>query len=339
MVGSVFLPALAALLVQAGVLPTAPAPARDSPPARDSAALAGAIDGQRLDLALRGVGRSVRAEALPAESGCSTLIMASTPDGSDAGTRLLRWADVAWTGALPDGRVMVAFFEQEGRLPGDRLAFAPADPAAFQTALKRVTESCRGAASERGLSGDYSGSRSCYFARAPGLELIEHKSPSPQEPARAVMAVLARETPDAELRLLVERGAGGEGWAQPEVAFTIAGAVLENFRIGVVHFALDGAQVEARHSIAVYNGTRLRIRMGHAIGGASAGSEGSFYLRLASSQRATVTLIDSGGKARAVLNFDVGPALAAARRSLDATAWSCVDAPPPSLSGQLQFAE
>lgn len=331
MVSPVFLSALAALMVQGnspvdvGAFPAAPA--------SDSAALAGAISGQRLELALRGVGTAIHAEARPTEDGCATLIVASTPGAAGTWTRLLRWGDVAWTGALPDGRVLVAFYEQEGRLPGDRLAFAPADPAAFRAVLTRVSEACRGAAAEteRVLSGDYTGSRSCYFARHPGLELVEATEPRPRtEPTRAVITVLAEETPDAELRLLVERAANEHGgsWGQPDVAFTVAGAGLKDQKIGAVRFAFDGAPVDARHSIALYNETRLRIRMDRSAGNAPAYSRDSYYRRLVASGRATVTLVDSAGISRAVLNFDTGPALAAARQALDAVAWSCTAAAP-----------
>lgn len=340
MLRPVFLPALAALMVQTSALSAAlaPAPAPNSPLASDNATLAGAMDGRRLDLALRGVGRSVHAKALPTESGCSTRIIASTLDGSDAGTRLLRWADVAWTGELPDGRVMVAFYEQEGRLPGDRLAFAPADPAAFEAALKRVVETCRGAAGEgeQVLSGDYSGSRSCYFTRSPGLELVE-STPPQREPTRAVVTVLAQDTPDAELRLLTERGAEGDGWEEPEVAFTLAGAGMEDLRISAVRFALDGEPVDPQHSIAIYNNSRLRIRMNPIA--ATAPNEDSYYRRLFTSTRATVTLIDSEGAIRAVLNFETGPALAAARLALDNAAWSCATASAaPALAARWQTA-
>ncbi|HEU4820028.1 MAG TPA: hypothetical protein VFS87_02580, partial [Qipengyuania sp.] len=199
MVGPVFLPALAALMVQ-GDLPPEVGAFRTAPLASDSAALAGAISGQRLELALRGVGTAIHAEARPAEDGCATLIAASTPGAVGTWTRLLRWHDVAWTGVLPEGRVLVAFYEHEGRLPGDRLVLAPADPAAFRATLTRVSQTCRAEAAEaeRVLSGDYTGSRSCYFARHPGLELVETTEPGPQtEPTRAVITVLAHETPEA----------------------------------------------------------------------------------------------------------------------------------------------
>ena len=340
MVGSVFLPALAALMVQGNHLALAgsiPAAALAS----DSATLADAITGRRLDFALRGSGSAIQARARPTERGCATLSATGAPGASDARTRLLRWADVAWTGALPDGRVMVAFFEQEGRLPGDRLAFTPADPAAFRAALARVRENCRNSAAEyqRVLSGDYTGSRSCYFPRLPGLELVESTATAQRgEPTRAVVTLLAEETPEAELRLLAERDPDGEGWARPELAFTVADARLKSYKIGAVHFALDGAPVDARHSIAIYNETRLRIRMDPSASGAPAENADSFYRRLAASGRVTIKLNDSAGATRAVLNFDAGSMLAGARRALDTAGWSCAAAAPmPAPAAQWQL--
>jgi hypothetical protein len=328
MVGLVFYPALAALMIQGNPgteFPALPVVAL----AADSAALAGAIHGQQLELALRGAGFAVRAEGEPTAGGCATRIAVSSPVSPDSWSRLLRWTDVAWTGALPDGRVMVAFYEQEGRLPGDRLAFAPSDPAAFQAALRRVSEACRFSAreGERVLSGDYPTSRSCYFARHPGLELVEAVgSNAAPDPTRAVVTMLAEETPEAELRLLVENGASdeGDGWARPDLAFTIAG--LNHFRIGAVRFALDGQPVAAEHSIVLYGDTRLRIRMDPF--GAASATDSSFYHRLASASRATIILLDTAGVSRAVLNFETGAPLAAARQAFEKADWSCTAAAP-----------
>lgn len=331
MVGLVFYPALAALMIQGNAGTEFPA-WHAVPLVADSAALTGAIHGQQLELALRGAGFAIRAEGEPTAGGCATRIVVNSPEASNAWSRLLRWTDVAWTGDLPDGRVMVAFYEQEGRLPGDRLAFAPSDPAAFQAALRRVSEACRYSSSdgERILSGDYPTSRSCYFARHPGLELVEAVGSIPApEPTRAVVTMLSEETPEAELRLLVENGARDESdnWARPEIAFTIAG--LNHFRIGAVRFALDGQAVEAEHSIVVYGDTRLRIRMDPF--GAASATDSSFYHRLASARRTTITLLDSAGVSRAVLNFETGAPLAAARQAFDNAAWSCTAAAPAPI--------
>lgn len=309
--------------------------------AADSAMLAASLAGPRLELTRPGSGIAVRADIDADEHGCAAQIAVRAPDGASH-RRLLRWTDVAWTGMLPDGRVMVAFFEHEGRLPTDRLSFVPTNPKEFEAGLTRVVEACRGASAEheRTLSSEHSGSRSCYFKRYPGIELIEPTVSTPAgEGTRAVVTMLAEETPEAELRLLVERDPNGDGWREPEVAFTVGGEGIKDFRIGAAHFALDGVTVDVRHSIAVYNGTRLRIRMDSAANGASTGDEGSYYRRLSTSQRATVSLVDSAGVSRAVLNFDAGPVLAAARRALDAAAWSCADAAPtPSPAAPWQIA-
>lgn len=288
---------------------------------------------------------AVHAEAKPAESGCATVIAARASGSSEVWARTLRWRDLAWTGQLADGRVLVAFYEAEGRLPGDRLAIAPADPAAFRAMVRRLSDACRGMATDRALvlSGDHAGPHSCYFARYPGLELVEAAEHAPPaEPTRAVVTILAQETPEAELRLLVARdtAANGGGWARPEVAFTVAGAGLKDAGIAAARFALDGAPVEAQHSIALFNDIRLRIRMGSSSSQGDETSDDGFYRSLAASGRATLTLVDRDGSSRAVLNFDVGPALAAARGALDATAWSCTAAAPaPTPVAQWRLAE
>lgn len=336
-----FLPALAAWLVQ-GTPPADVAAAPATRLASDSAALAGALHGGRLDFALRGAGLTVHAEALPAESGCATRIATRIVDGSTVWTRLLRWADVAWTGALPDGRVTVAFYEREGRLPGDRLTFAPGDSAAFRQALQRVAETCRNAAAEdqRVPSGEYPRSRSCYFARLPELELIEPIGRASQgESSRAVLTILADETPEAELRLFLERRLDGNGWAEPEVAFTVAGPALPDRQIAAARFALDGAAVDAQHSLALYNHTRLRIRMDHFRAQAATEGDDSFYRRLAASDRTTLALIDTAGASRGAFNFEIGTKLTAARRALEAVAGSCGPSRPPISEPSWQSAE
>ncbi len=340
--------ALAMAVAQSAAPATVPTAVIASQPlARDSEMLAAALAGPTLELSMRGTGVAVQAETGSAEDGCAALI-AVQPPGAGTGygrrwTRLFRWSDVAWTGTLPDGRTLVAFFEHEGRLPGDRLAFAPADPVAFMAALSRVNEQCRVARdeAERVASGEYAGTRSCYFARMPGLELVEATEPeAAPEPTRAVITLLAHETPEAELRLLFDRAdqANGGERERPEVAFTIAAPSLKALDIAGARFALDGSPVAARHTLALYGDTRLRIRMDPLAGNSQPQENESFYRQLAVSGKATLTLLDSKGATRAVLNFDAGPVLAAARKALHNANWSCALAaamPAPAAEWQL----
>lgn len=325
--------ALAMAVMQSAALAVVSSALIAPPRVNDSETLAAALAGPTLELTMRGTGVAVQAETWSAEDGCAALIAVQPPGAARQWTRMFRWSDVAWTGALPDGRTLVAFFEQEGRLPGDRLAFAPVDPVAFVAALSRVKDQCRAARDEadRVASGEYAGTRSCYFARMPGLELVEATTAeAAPEPTRAVVTLLAHETPEAELRLLFERAAlsaGGEGW-RPEVAFTIAAPELKAMGITGARFALDGTTVPARHTLAMYGDTRLRIRMDPSLRGAPTSGDDSFYPRLAASGRASLTLFDSAGAEQAVLNFDAGPALAAARRALEKADWSCASAAP-----------
>ena len=342
------IPAALAVAVAQSAAPVVVPSALSSPQslASDSQMLAAALAGPILQLAKRGTSVAVQAETRTAEDGCAAVIAVQPPGaGPGAGrrwTRLFRWSDVAWTGALPDGRALVAFFEQEGRLPGDRLTFAPADPANFMAALGRVTEQCRVARdeAERVASGEYAGTRSCYFARMPGLELVEATEPNAVPgPTRAVVTLLAHETPEAELRLLFDRAApSSDGEPDfPDVAFTVAAPSLKALDIAGARFALDGVIVQARHTLALYGDTRLRVRMDPSAGIPRPSAEESFYRQLAASGKVTLTLLDSKGAARAVLNFDAGRVLAAARQALHNADWSCALAAssPPAADWQL----
>lgn len=342
MVGRVLLAAVAAVMGQGNAPAIAQGDAMTL--SSDSALLAAALEGPRLELAHRGTGVALHAKANPAENGCATMIAARAPGRPGTWKRLFRWSEAAWTGTLPDGRVSVAFFEHEGRLPGDRLVFAPADPAAFRAVLARVREACLAARaeSERVLSGEHSGSRSCYFARLPGLELVDPAAGTAQsDPARAVVTLLAEETPEAELRILAERASAvkGAGWGRADVAFTIASPALTSMQIAGARFALDGVPIDTPHTIAVYNDTRLRIRMASA-GGEVPAREESFDRRLAASERVTVTLLDGAGSSWGVFNFDTALALPRARRALQLTDWSCATAvAAPASAAQWQLAE
>lgn len=303
--------------------------------AADSALLAEALGGRTLDLTMRGTTVAVLASAVPAEDGCAALATAHAPGSPRKWTRRFRWSEVAWTGTTAEGRTTVSFFEHEGRLPGDTLEFAPADAAGFRAALARVVGACRAArgAGERIAIAGSSSMPTCYFARLPALELIESAAPPPMgDPPRAVLTLLSRENPQAELQLLVERAApdsaaGSDDWGRPAVAFTFADPRLKDMRIGEARFALDGKAIKAQHTIAAYGDTRIRISM-DSLPVAGSKAPPSFYRSLAGSGEVGLTLLDEAGKSQAVLHFDAGPALAAAREALRAADWSCASAAP-----------
>lgn len=302
--------------------------------AADSALLAEAVSGQALQLTMRGTTVVVTATAAPAEDGCAAVITAQAPGATRRWSRLLRWSELAWSGTTPEGATMVSFFEEEGRLAADTLVFNPADEAGFRAALGRLVASCRATRSEteRVTIGAPGGGRGCYFATLPGLQLFGSLPPTG---ARAVLTVLARETPQAELQLLLERRASGaalagDEWARPSVAFTFADPRLPDMRIAKAAFALDDKPVTAEHSVTAFGDTRLRISMdpfGRQVPGKAAVS---FYRGLAASGEVALTLLDDTARSRAVLHFDTGPALAAARKILTASDWSCAggSAPP-----------
>lgn len=307
-----------------------------NPRSADSIMLANALSGQALQLTMRGTTVAVMASAAPAEDGCSALISAHAPGMTRRWNRLFRWSEIAWLGTTPEGGTMVSFFENEGRLPGDRVVFSPSDGAAFRATVARLASSCRDARgeAERFLIAGEASARSCYFARLPGLQLLEASgSPAASQP-RAMLTVLSRETPEAELQLLLERtGAKGDDWGRPAVSFTFADPRLKDMRIAQAAFALDRQPLAAQHSLATYSDTRLRISMDSRGSSVSGEGPGSFYRRLAASEEVALKLLDRSGQSRAVLHFDAGPALAAARRALAGGAWSCdgaTPAPPPA---------
>lgn len=302
----------------------------------DSARLASSFNGRQLDLTMRGATVEVMARAAPAEAGCAASLEAQAPGRARSWTRLLRWGDVAWQGEGDDGRVIVAFYEPEGRLPADVVTFTPRDAQAFRETLERVSQACRGARAEGDwvLAAHSARLRSCFFARLPGLQLIDSAAPQPlADPPRAMLTVLSRETPEAELQLLVERGApdtdaSGDDWAAADVAFTIATPAVRGRRIVTASFALDAQPVATRHSIAAYGDTRLRIRMDDSARRAAAVPAGGFYTQLAGSSVVSVTLADEARRSARTLHFDAGAAMAAARSALRAADWSCNAAQP-----------
>lgn len=287
---------------------------------------------------MRGTGVTVMARAASAEGGCAARISAHAPGSSRKWIRLLRWSELAWAGTTQEGATLVSFFEDEGRMPADRVAFAPPDGAGFRTMLGGHAARCRLARGEyerMTLTGPVA-PRGCYFARLPGLHVVG-ADPARPDPPRAVLSVLARETPEAEMRFLFEhaprRNTKGDGWGSMAAIFTFADPKLTELRIADANFALDGVPVATPHSLVAYGDTRLRIEMDRpGMTGVGRG-QASFYRRLATSGETRLTLIDAAGKSRAVLHFDSGPALAAAREALAAADWSCVGAtpsPPPA---------
>lgn len=327
--------ALGALAVAGGLVLPGPAPATPTL-AADSAVLAAALAGPTLTLTMRGTSVAVLASASPAEGGCAALVSAYAPGRARRWNRLFRWSEVAWAGETVDGHTMVSFFDQAARLPADSLVFAPVDGAAFRAALVRVTAGCRANRSEgeRIIASTSTHSRSCYFAALPALLLVDSPTPPPlSDPPRAVLSVLARENPEAELQLLLERAApdpaaDGDDWGQPEVAFTYADPRVKDLGITRAAFLLDGRPVAARHAIMTYGDTRLRIRMDPFAAREATVGAASFYRQLVTAGEVRLALLDSRQRRRVMLNFDAGAMLAAARRALRAADWSCTAAAP-----------
>ena len=313
------------------ILPEFPVAAPAANPfAADSALLARALGGPALELTTRGTSVTLLASATPVEGGCAAEMTARLPGGSPAYSRRVRWSDMAWSGQADGGRTKLAFFENEGRLANDMLAFAPGNAAAFQAALARVVSACRSAPSEgdRVLARRPGRAPSCYFARLPQLQLYDVATPAfPGDRPRAVLTLLSRENPEAELQLFLERGEAGE-WGNPAVAFIYADRRLGEAGITGASFSLDGSDVVTRHSLTTFGDTRVRIAMDSFLGGTGEQGADSFYRRMVGSREIQLTLADGGTKPRAVLHFDVGTALAAARDALKSSDWTCAGAMP-----------
>lgn len=306
------------------------------PPQIESAALASALDGKQLQLSMRGTSLTVLANATPAEDGCAALLTVQAPGSGRIWTRLLRWSELAWAGVTPEGATMVSFFEEEGRLPGDRVIFRPLDGARFAGELQRVAALCRAA----GDGGEYSAiagrkpGLGCHFAVFPALQLHDPVGMPPQPP-RAVLSMLSRETPEAELQILVEqapaRAGTADDWGRPFVAFTFADPALKAMGITAARFALDGKAIAAEHALATYGDTRLRISMDPFMASRGGARVQTFFDSLATREQATLTLLDASGRTRQQFTFDVGPALDVTRRALQAARWTCAGAQPPPL--------
>ena len=304
----------------------------------DAEAVAAALSGPDLALSMRGATVEVIAAVTPGDAGCSAVVAAHAPGKRKVWSREFRWDEVAWIGNAADGRTTVAFFEPEGRLPGDTVTFSPTDGTGFRAALTRISRGCRAlrGESERVAFGAQGPMRSCYFPRLPSLQLIDTQAASPAAlPARAMLSLLSRENPQGELQLLIERAAsdrsaGGDDWGEPVVAFVFADPRMKDMRITSARFALDAKPVAANNAVAGYGETRVRIMMDPFAPPASGKAQTSFYHRLSSSREVTLGLLDASGQSRVELRFDAGPALAAARAALRAADWSCASAIPAS---------
>lgn len=326
-----------AIAQPAGTTPSEPASAE-----AQSAVLAAALDGPSLALTMRGAKVSVKGRADPAEGGCAARLTARMPGRDKAFARLLRWSDVAWSGTTPEGDIRIAFFDHEGRLPVDQIAFRASDPGAFRMALAQTMARCRSGERqyERVLTLDHAGVRSCYFKQLPQLQLIDGQgSAASAEPARAILTLLSRERPEAEMQLLLERTAEGGSavsYAAPraEVAFVYAAERLSALQIAGAAFALDAAPVTAGHSVALYGDTRVRISLDRmAPGGGD--DDAKFTRQLETSGEVRLTLQDAARQDRAQVHFDAGRVLTEARAALSAVDWSCAAAvPAPAPAAQ-----
>lgn len=306
----------------------ADAGARSPSASSDAAIVADALDGRRLQLEMRAQRVSVDAMAEPAEEGCATRIVARAPWGSRPWSRLFRWGDLAWAGMTVEGLTQAAFYDFEGHLATDLVAFAPPDPAQFRDALDRLVQYCRDRAgpATRILSNEGNRSRTCFLAARPEIQIIASKPEvEPPTPPRIAISLYSRESPQVELQLFFE-GVGERAWSAPVVGFMIAEPRLVDGKMDKVAFAIDGQGHMVRHSIAAFSRTRLRIAMDQSDPGFS-----RFTSALASGEELVLTLWSPTGSPADTYRFNPRAAIAEARDLLSDEELSCdaAVAPPP----------
>lgn len=164
------------------------------------------------------------------------------------------------------------------------------------------------------------GASQCYFAAMPQLRL-DDSGADRGFPPRIILTVRSRENPRAELELMLTRAPDGDGWSEPGVAFSFAAPGLRTLGVEEADIRLDSAAVPSDLALVMFGDTRLRVMMDPYRNAGKAPD--AFFSRLASSERATLRLLDAGNRSLAVLRFDVGPALETARMMLARTNWSC----------------
>lgn len=202
-------------------------------------------------------------------------------------------------------------------------AFGHRRTATGRTLLTRAGFDCRpgrAVPDERVVTLARGGASQCYFAAMPQLRL-DDSGADRGFPPRVILTVRSRENVQAELELMLTRAPDGDGWSEPGVAFSFAAPGLRTLGVEEADIRLDSAAVPADLALVMFGDTRLRVMMDPYRNAGKAPD--AFFSRLASSERATLRLLDAGNRSLAVLRFDVGPALETARMMLARTNWSC----------------
>lgn len=203
------------------------------------------------------------------------------------------------------------------------------DPVAFHTATfarpraGRQYFSCqapRPVPEERIITLEQGTARQCYFAALPQLRLDDSGADRGFAP-RIILTVRSLENPQAELELMLTRSPDGNDWSEPGVAFMLASPGLRQLGVEEADIRLDAAFVPSDLALVMFGDTRLRVMMDPYRKNGK--SPDAFFSRLAGSDRATLRLLDIENRPLAVLRFDVGPVLEAAKEMLARTDWSC----------------
>ena len=291
----------------------------------DATIVSSALDGRRLHLEMRGRSVSVDATAEVTEGGCSTRIVAQAAGGARQWSRILRWTELAWAGETVEGTTQVAFYDTEGHLATDLVAFEPPDAPRFREALARLVQSCRierGEAARVQIS-EGNRTRTCFSGIRPEIQIIDTKPAVPTpSPPRLLINLYAQESPRVELQLLFE-GVGEQALRDPSMAFVVAEPDLMNGTVKRASFRINGRDFAVRHLIAAFGTTRLRIAIDPRTSGFN-----SFANALGSSRELVLSLWSRNGSAIGRYTFDPRQTLGQAKELLAGTGPSCNEAVP-----------
>lgn len=302
----------------------------------DAERLAAALLQSPLTLTRQGATLAVIAAPDTAGDGC--IVRLAPPLGESGGASWpLRWADLAWSGRTPGGALRLVFYEPVTRYPSDVVSFVPQDVDRVEAALKRVVANCRDAAGEGAAlltSDPPAAPRSCYFPSVPQLRLFEAVEREGRRiaEARAALTVLSDERPDAELQLTLARSVSSDeadfaAWRGADVAFVYAADGIAQWGFAQAAFARDAVPVAAPHTIAIYGDTRARVTLRTA----PPPPDGGPVNLLDDAGAIGMSFRDAQGREiTPAVHFAAGPLLAAARRVLSASDWSCAKAGPAS---------
>lgn len=280
-----------------------------------------ALSGKTVTLEMRGSRVDVLARLEPRD-GCSATLFASNLSGGPEWTRELRWDEIAWQGAGEDGRMKVAFYDPEGRLPIDIMRAPADDGATVAAAMKRLSSRCqaRHPLNQTVSFGPQAPDRPCYFPRQPALVLADYGGSNPRQ---AMLTLVAKDRSLAELQLQFDLDGASGGTSRGArdrsgLVLYYGSHELATAPVSSLKLTVDGVAVPIRHSTAVFNAIRLRSRLF-----AASTAETGLLDTIGKAREVTITLLGPRGEVRRTLTFNPGDAVETARAAVAASGGSC----------------